>query len=324
MKKKYHELSEKSLKEGTISSNDINWILSSEEVDLLLLLHAVFQVRYTYFKNRVKIHILNNVQSGGCTEDCKYCAQSKESKGNVDIYPMKKDEEILEEARHAFEAGAYRHCMVFSGRELEAGRIEKICSVVKKIKNRYPMQICISAGFLSEKDAEKLSEAGVDRYNHNLNTSRNHYGQICTSHEYSKRIETIGVARKKGLDICSGIIIGMGETIKDLINMISELKKVKADSIPINFFIPVEGHRISDHQKLSPHYCLKVLSVFRFAIPEAEIRAAGGREYHLRSLQSLCLYAVDSLFARGYLTTGGNDMDFTRKMIEDSGFIVEK
>lgn len=324
LKDRYSELVEKCLTQGSISTDDIRWILISEQVELLPLLQAAYRVRYRFFKNKVKVHILNNVQSGNCTEDCKYCAQSHKSQGKIDIYPMKDDEEILEDAGHAYASGAYRHCMVFSGRDLGQKRIENICRIVKKIKGKYPIEICVSAGFLTGENARQLRQAGVDRYNHNLNTSRNYYEQICTSHDYRERVATINVARQSGLDICSGVIVGMGERCDDIVQMTEELKAVSANSIPVNFFIPVDGHRISNYQKLTPQYCLKVLSVFRFAVPRAEIRAAGGREYHLRSQQALCLYAANSIFAKGYLTTGGDDIDITRQMIEDSGFEVEE
>lgn len=320
---RYHELVDKSFNQGTIDADDIRWMLTSDEVELLPLLHAAYRIRYRYFQNRVKIHILHNVQSGGCTEDCKYCAQSGDAPGAAEIYPMKNDEEIIEGARQAFDAGAFRHCMVFSGRDLNEKRIDRICTVVEKIKSLFPMEICISAGFLSEKDGKKLVAAGVNRYNHNLNTSSGFYGQICTTHEYQQRVETIATAKDCGLDICSGIIIGMGETTEDIIQMTRELQGVDADSIPVNFFIPVDGHHIVHPQILTPQYCLKVLCLFRFAVPQAEIRASAGREYHMRSLQSLCFYAANSLFAEGYLTAGGDTLDTTRQLIEDMGFCVE-
>ncbi len=323
-KNRYTELVEKSLSTGGIDPEDIKWILTETEVELLPLLQAAYQVRYKYFGNKVKIHILNNVQSGGCSEDCKYCAQSGKSKGEIDIYPMKKDEEIIEEAGKAHEAGAFRHCMVFSGRDLGKNRIDKIAEVVKKIKALYPMEICVSAGFIEDVDAQKLVKAGVNRYNHNLNTSSSHYSSICTSHDFQKRVNTIQTARQNGLDICSGVIIGMGETVEDIIQMTKELKGVNANSIPVNFFIPVKGHRLSEFQALTPHYCLKVLCMFRLALPMAEIRSSAGREYHLRSLQPFCLYAANSLFAQGYLTTGGDHIDTIKQMIEDSGFAVER
>ena len=319
----YHRLSDKSLSGGTISAENIRHILTDDAIQLLPLLQAAYRIRYRYFQNRVKIHILNNAQSGNCTEDCRYCAQSQKPGDGAFSYPMKNDAKLIEEAGEAYTSGAYRHCMVFSGRDLGRNRIDRICSVVDRIKTLYPMEICVSAGFVTRQDASRLKAAGVDRYNHNLNTSRNHYASICTTHDYLKRIETLRTVKSCGLDICSGVIIGLGETIDDIIQMVDALRDVGADSIPVNFFIPVEGHRIENYQTLTPVYCLKVLCTFRLAIPRAEIRAAAGREYHLRSLQPLCLYPANSIFAEGYLTTGGDGVNETRQMIEDAGFEVD-
>ena len=324
LKDRYQDLVHKSLNNGTVDLDDIYWILESDEVELLPLLQAAYQVRYKHFGNRVKIHILHNVESGGCTEDCKYCAQSKESDSQSESYHMKSDAEILKAAGEAYDGGAYRHCTVFSGRTSGTARLQKICSIVEKIKAEFPMEICVSAGFLTKNDAQKLKEAGVNRYNHNLNTNSDRYGQICTTHPFQQRVDTITTAKDCGLEICSGVIIGMGESAEDIFMMVKELRDVGASSIPVNFFIPVKGHRLSNYQELTPRYCLKTLASFRFAIPQAEIRAAGGREHHLRTLQPLCLYAANSIFAQGYLTTGGDSIDATRRMIEDCGFIIEK
>lgn len=322
MEKDYLKLAEKSLLEGGISDDEVRWILTSDEVELLPLLQASYKVKHRYFGDEIKIHILNNVQSGNCSEDCKYCAQSGKSEAEAQIYPMKSEEEIIAEADYAYKSGAVRYCMVFSGRDLGKNRISTICSVVEKIKKKYPMDICVSAGFLTPEDAGKLACAGVNRYNHNINTSRSYYNSICSSHDYTKRLDTIITAKEQGLEICSGIIIGMGETPEDICRMMSQLKEVGASSVPVNFFIPIEGHRLEKVPGLTPSYCLKVLAAFRLALPAAEIRCAAGREYHLRSMQALCLYPVNSLFAKGYLTTGGDSVEQTKKLIADAGFKI--
>lgn len=316
-------IEEKSFSTETISQEDIKWLLTSDEVELLSLLHSAYKVKYKTFENKIRIHILNNVQNGSCSENCSYCAQSKDSTNTAPTYPMKSEEEIIEGAKIAYESGAYRYCMVFSGKDIGNNRISKICDIVKKIKEKYKIDICISAGFLSDENAKELINAGVNRYNHNINTSPSYYKNICTSHDYKKRIETIYTAKNSGLEICSGIIVGMGESLENIIEMIEELKRLKANSIPINFFIPVEGHRVKNFQKLTPQYCLKFLAVLRLAIPNSEIRAAAGREYHMRGMQSLCLFAVNSVFANGYLTTGGDSIENTKNMIKDAGFIID-
>ncbi|MBN2735722.1 MAG: biotin synthase BioB [Spirochaetales bacterium] len=321
---KYSHLADQALSQGTISAEDKLRILDDPDIELLPLLWAAYEVRFHYFKNNVRIHIIDNVQSGLCSEDCAYCAQSKNATHEDAAYPMKSEELILKEAEQAYKAGAFRHCMVFSGRDVGKNRIHKICEVVKKIKALYSMEICVSAGMLTPEEARLLVEAGVNRYNHNLNTSQRAYPKICTTHQYVRRVETIHRARSAGLDICSGVIIGMEESSKDILDMTSELAEVKADSVPVNFFMPIPGHRIKNPRKLTPGYCLKVLCLFRLAMPKTELRVAGGREMHLRSLQSFALYPANSLFANGYLTTGGDSVEATKKLIDDLGFDIER
>jgi biotin synthase len=320
---KYEQLAMTSLAGDKITPEMLEWVLNDEEVELLPLLHAAYRVRFHHFGNLVRMHILNNVQSGNCSEDCRYCAQSKDSTQQENIYPMKSDEEILEEARLAYEAGAYRYCMVFSGRDLGKNRIARICDVAEKVHREYDIELCVSAGFLTEEDARALKMAGVSRYNHNINTSQGHYGTICTTHSFEKRVATIHMAKQAGLDICSGVIIGLGERCSDIVAIIDELANIGVSSVPLNFFIPTEGHRVPNPAPLTPHYCLRVLCAFRFALPHAEIRIAAGRELHLRSMQALSLYPANSLFAKGYLTVGGESVPEVKKMIVDAGFELD-
>ncbi|OHD64107.1 MAG: biotin synthase BioB [Spirochaetes bacterium GWF1_41_5] len=296
--------------------------LLSERTPFLQLMQKAFILRQKYFGRKVRIHILDNVQSGSCSEDCRYCRQSRWQK-KATVYPMKSEKIILAEAAQAYRDGAFRHCMVFSGRDAGENRILKICRILKKIKKKYAMKLCVSAGFLTKEQAVSLKKAGADRYNHNINTSHNKYSDICSSHDYQMRVATINNARAAGLSVCSGVIIGMGETVRDLAQILHDLSSVRPDSIPVNFFIPFAGHRIKNPQKLTPEYCLRILCIFRLAFPDTEIRIAGGREIHLGSLQALSLFAANSLFARGYLTIGGESMEETRKMIKDAGFTAE-
>ncbi len=320
----YEKLLNKSLNNEIISEDEIKWILTDKEVELLPLLYTAYKVRYKYFENKVKIHVINNVKNGNCSENCSYCAQSKESVNKIEKYPIREKQEILADAKVAYENGTYRYCLVFAGSRQNDKDMEYICDVVKDIKANYKMEVCVSAGFLDEKKVNLLKNAGVNRYNHNLNTSSGYYGSICSSHTYKDRVDTIKLAKGGGLDICSGVILGMGETLDDLVKITRELKDINVQSIPVNFFIPVEGHRIKDYQKLTPEYCLKLLSIFRLCLPKAEIRIAGGREYHLRGMQILSLYPCNSLFANGYLNIAGDPLAETKKMIEDGGFVVDR
>ena len=297
-------------------------VLESQEVELLPLLNAAFEVRKKFFHREVWIHIINNVQNGSCSEDCHYCAQSKDSQAEIVHYPMKSDEEILEEAKMAYESGAARYCMVFSGRGLSEKKIDRLVDLIVRIKKTYPIEVCVSPGMVDSTGLKRLKEAGLNRLNHNLNTSEKFYPSICTSHRFTDRLKTIKLARDVGLEVCSGVIIGMGESIHDVIEMVRQLGRLKVSSIPVNFLIPIPGNVLRGPVLLSPEYCLRVLCLFRFMNPQADIRAAAGREMHLRDLEVMCLYPANSLFLDGYLNTKGSHSLKTLKMIQDAGFIL--
>ncbi len=297
-------------------------ILESPQVRLLPLLDAAFVLRQKSFGRDVLLHILNNVQNGHCPEDCQYCAQSKGSAAKIEEYGFKTDEEILAEAEKAYRSGAFRHCMVFSGRTPSLQRIEHLAELIKRIKAKYPMQICVSPGILDRPKARILKEAGVNRINHNLNTSRRFYPSICTTHTYEDRIKTLDIAQGEGLEICSGIIVGMGEESRDIIEVARYLRKIGAQSIPVNFYIPIEGNVLKVPESLTPEYCLRVLCLFRFLNPSTDIRIAAGREFYLKEMEPLALYPANSLFLSGYLNVRGAEAARTLRMIQSAGFSI--
>ena len=298
-------------------------ILSSPDIDRLSLLQAAYGVRYQTFGNRVKIHVLNNAQNGNCPEDCSYCAQAKTSKADIPDYTIKSDDEILQEARNAYEAGAFRYCMVFSGRGPTPYKVKRFSEIISKIKETYPIEVCLSAGLLDQEATDQLKQAGLDRLNHNLNTGEEHYKTICSTHTYQDRLDTLESARQSGLELCSGLIIGMGESHEDIVRLAFKFRELQVASIPVNFYIPIPGNTFGKHTALTPDFCLRVLSLFRFVNPKAEIRAAAGREIHLRGLQSLLFYPANSLFMDGYLNTTGTSPKETFQLIQDAGFEIE-
>lgn len=318
----YDNLYNKSLA-SALTRDEMLSILHDGSTDLLPLLHIAQKIKQREFGDKIRIHILNNAKSGGCSEDCSYCAQSGKAENALEIYDFKTADEIMQGAKAAHESGAYRYCIAFSGNSQSGGDIDFICDVVEKIKKIYPIDICVSAGFLDAQKAERLKKAGVGRYNHNINTSSTNYNKICSSHSYTDRIETINTAVQHGLDICSGVIIGLGEGEDEILTMIGDLRKVDVKSIPVNFFIPVPGHRIEKLTPLTPEYCLRVLVLFRLAFPKAEIRASAGREFHMRSLQALAFFPANSVFAQGYLTSGGSSIDDVKGIIADLGFEID-
>jgi biotin synthase len=298
--------------------------LLGPDVPLLTLLHEAYEVRRAFWGNRVQVHVLNNAQNARCPEDCGYCSQSAVTDAPVRPYPWKSREELLAEAEQAHATGAFRYCMVASGRGPTDRRVRELADAVREIKAKVPVEICVSIGLLDEENARILKEAGVDRLNHNLNTSEKHYPRICTTHTYADRVATLQAARTAGLGACSGLIVGMGEADRDIVEVALELRKLEVPSIPVNFLIPIEGNPLQSDGSLTPERCLRILSLVRLANPSAEIRAAGGREGHLRSLEPLALYPANSLFVEGYLTTKGRGPGATYAMIRDAGFVVER
>jgi biotin synthase len=213
---------------------------------------------------------------------------------------------------------------VISARSPSEKEIAAVTEIVPKIKAQYDLKICACLGLLRPVQAAALKRCGVDRVNHNINTSENYYSQICSTHTYQDRIDTLEAVRRAGLEICSGGIIGMGEQPSDVVQMAFALRDVGAESIPVNFFNPIDGTALADTWLLTPRYCLKVLAMFRLVNPDREIRVAGGRELHLGSLQPLALYAANSIFVGNYLTTKGQLPESDRQMIEEMGFEVTR
>jgi biotin synthase len=313
-------LAEKALRDEALTRTECLAVLTAPDEHLLDLLAAAFTVRERYFGRTVRLQMLLNAKSGACQEDCHYCSQSAVSTADIERYGLVSSQAMIEGARRASAAQAQRYCIVISGRSPLDREIAAISDAVREVKKQLPIQICCSLGLLEEDQAKALKAAGVDRINHNLNTSESYHRTICTTHTFHDRLTTIQHARAAGLEICSGGIIGMGESDDDIIDLALALRDIKPDSIPLNTLHPVQGTPLADCRHLTPQRCLKVLCLFRFLHPRTELRMAGGREFNLRSLQPLTLYAADSLFVDGYLTTSGQPAPEVWKMISDLGF----
>jgi len=317
------ELTEAILK-GHKLSKDEAVALFNPEIELLDLVNAAYKLRKTYFQKKVRIHILNNAKNGNCPEDCNYCAQGQKADPDmIEDYPMKSDEEIMAEAKRAAEAGAFRYCMVFAGRGPSDNRVDRLSKLVKDIKDKYPLQVCVSPGLLKPGQAKTLKDAGLDRLNHNLNTTEDNYGKICNTHTYADRMNTLQEAQSNDLSVCSGLILGMGEGPEGAVEILHNLQKLNVASIPVNFLVDVPGVNMAVKENLTPEYCLRILCIARMLNPKAEIRAAGGREIHLRGLQSLALFPANSIFMDGYLNVMGSQQIDTLKMILDAGFEID-
>lgn len=321
---KYGEWADRVLAGGQLTDEEGLAILNSPDEDLLQLLHASYKIRSHYFGNKVKLNMIINTKSGLCPENCGYCAQSIVSRAPIEKYAMMKQEEIIAGAERAASVNAGTYCIVASGRGPVNRELEIVIDSVKAIKSKHQdMTVCACLGLLKPEQAKRLKEAGVDRYNHNINTSAAHHESITTSHTYDDRVNTVNHAKEAGISPCSGVIIGMRETKEDVIAMARSLHAMDADSIPVNFLHAVDGTPLGGTDDLTPLYCLKVLCLFRYINPTKEIRISGGREVNLRSLQPLGLYPANSIFIGDYLTTAGQEDDRDRQMLEDMGFEID-
>ena len=315
-------LGDKALRDELLTRDECRAVLQTPDEHILDLVRVAQRVRERHFGRTVRLQMLLNAKSGACQEDCHYCSQSSVSNADIDRYGLVSKERMVEGARRAASARAQRYCVVISGRSPLDREIEEISDAVRAIKREIPIQICCSLGLLNADQANRLKSAGVDRVNHNLNTSERYHGEICTTHTFRDRLATIRHARSAGLEICCGGIIGMGEQDEDIIDLALALRDVQPHSIPVNMLHPVPGTPLEQCRDLTPRRCLKVLSLFRFLHPRTEIRVAGGREFNLRTLQPLALYVADSLFVDGYLTTPGDSAASVWQMIDDLGFEI--
>ncbi len=317
-------LARASLAGEALSRADAFTVLQAPDTELRELLDAAFSVRSRAFGRKVKVCVLQNAQSGLCPEDCHYCSQSKISTAPIQKYRLLPQDQLLAGARKAVAAGARRYCMVASGRGPQAREITHMSRAARAIKAAFPqLEICVSLGLMDHSQAVELKQAGVGWVNHNLNTSRRFYPQICTTHTYDDRVETVKNVKRAGLSSCSGGIIGMGESDEDIVDLAYATRELGIDSIPVNFLYPIAGTPLGE-RRADPVKGLKTLCLLRFLNPRSEIRMAAGREIYLGDWSGLALYPANSLFVEGYLTTPGQQAEAARSLIERAGFEVEE
>jgi biotin synthase len=310
--------------EGVPPSRSEALALLGGEGELLDLVAAAARVRRRFRGERVRLNFLINMKSGACPEDCAYCSQRRGSEADVLKYSWLKPEELAELADAAAAGGARRVCLVAAGRcpgERDLGRVE---AGIGAIRERQPeLEICTCLGLIEAEAAERLREAGAVAYNHNLNTSEAHYGEVCSTHAYADRVATVRCAEGAGLSACSGAIFGMGEGDEDVVDVAFSLRELEPASVPVNFLIPFEGTPLAGEWRLTPRRCLRILALFRLVLGDVELRLGGGRELHLRSLQPLALQIADSIFIGDYLTSEGEAAAADLAMIEDAGLVVD-
>ena len=334
------ELTDRVLNGGEVTRKEAERLINVSDDDTMLLLAMADKIRQKFNGNAVDCCAIINGRSGRCPENCKFCAQSAHYHTGVKEYPLLGEQEFVDAAKKAKAAGAVRFSIVTSGRgQSKADDFENICKALKRIKEEVGIEVCCSLGILTEEQAFKLKELGVTRYHSNLETARSHFPDICSTHTYEDKMFTIhnaqkaGLrvcsggtihnAQKAGLRVCSGGIFGLGETPEQRVEMAFELKRLGIDSVPLNLLTPIPGTPFENNKPLKPLEILRAYAVFRFVLPKALIRTAGGREVNLRDLQCLALNGgLNGIMVGGYLTTGGRSPQADKVMIKDLGRTV--
>ena len=320
-------LAEKIMGEGAfcISYEEACRLAALPDDETLDLMICADKIRRKYKQNKVVTCSITNAKSGLCTEDCAFCAQSAHHETGISAHPLLSEKEMVDNALSLYESGATEFSMVTSGYTLTDQELERIGRAAGAIKEKTGMLICSSLGVLTEERAKQLKKSGLTAYHHNLETARSFFDQVCTTHDYEDDVQTVRAAKAAGLKVCSGGILGLGETWEQRVELSVALRDLDVDSIPINFLNPIPGTRMASRPLLSPMEALKSIALFRFINPTKDITICGGREVTLRDLQPLIFMAgANGLLIGNYLTTQGRDIKADMDMIKDLGLIAEK
>lgn len=313
------------LKDKILSGYNItyNEALSLIETPLNELLEAADEIRKHFCSNIFDICSIINAKSGKCSENCKFCAQSAHYKTNISEYPLLDKEKIVENALYMAEKGVLRFSIVTSGKALTDNDVEILADTIKEIKSKSNISICASLGLLTDENFKKLKDAGLERVHNNLETSENFFSSVCTTHTFDDKINALKAALQSGLSVCSGGIIGLGESMQDRIDLAFSLKELGIKSVPVNILSPVKGTPYENNKPLSEEEILKTISIFRFILPDAFIRLAGGRALLSDKGKKAFLSGANAAITGDMLTTYGISVDTDMQIIKETGYIVE-
>jgi len=282
------------------------------------LMAEALSIKLQFRKDAFSLCSIMNVRSGGCSEDCSFCAQSVRYKTDTPVYPLRPLDEVVEKAREAKACGASRFSMVASGRGIEAKDAERLAPYIEAIRDRVQIKVCASFGIAGEDALKILKDAGLSRYHHNLETSRDFFPKVVTTHTYEERLATLESAKRAGLEVCSGGIIGIGESEEERVLMAETLAYFDVDSVPINILVPIPGTPLEKENPLSIPEILRTISLFRIIRQDKPIRIAGGRETALADFQTLAFMAgADAMLIGGYLTVRGRSVRDDLKMVNE-------
>jgi biotin synthase len=301
-----------------INFQDAMKLINSPDLDFLA--ECANQITVRFGGDKVDIETLVNAKSGKCPEDCSFCAQSSFNSTNIEKYPLLPPEKIMAQAEEAKKNGANSFCIVCAYRAPPEREFEQICNTIKLIKECLDIDINTSLGFMTRERAHILKNLGVKRYNHNLETAKSMFDKICTTHSYEDRINTAKIVKEAGLELCSGGIIGMGETVEQRVELGISLQSLNPDEVPVNMLIGREGTPLYNKYSLTEDEIIRTIATFRFLMPEAILKIAGGREVHLKKNDKKVLRAgANGIITGGYLTTKGNKPGEDIRMLKEIG-----
>jgi biotin synthase len=318
--KRIIELTEKIISYGAdaVSYEDVCELVKLPEKDTMDLLFCAHKIKKMREATKTILCSIVNAKSGSCTEDCAFCAQSAHHKTEIMTYPLLDEEEIVKKAIASQSGGATRYSMVTSGYMLTDKELDTICRSADAIAKDTDLTVCASLGMLTEDKARRLKEGGISVYHHNLETARSFFDEVCTTHDYEEDIITVKIAKAAGMKVCSGGILGLGETWEQRVEMAFTLRALDVDGIPINFLNPIAGTKMENRPLLKPLEALKCIAIFRFANPDKNILICGGREVTLRDYQSWSMFAgANGLMIGNYLTTQGRSIKMDMEMVKD-------
>lgn len=323
-RKYYIELAEEII-DGNIPDNNIlKKILSIPDSAAVAMLAGADLIREEYFGREIHLCTICNGKSGKCSEDCKFCSQSSFSNTEAPVYKLLEKDELVKEGVYAGRTPINRYSIVTTGKGLPDNDVKAVSEAMADIDNSM-IGKCASLGILKEKELKILKDSGVTRYHHNLEASKSLFPDVCTTHTYEERTNTILEAKKIGMEVCAGGIFGIGESDEQIMELAIALKELKVDSVPVNFLVPVKGTHYESMNRLSPHKCLKIISFLRFFLPKHEIIICGGREHNLGELHPLIFFAgASGIMTGNYLTTRGRSFKEDLAMLKDLGFTVRK
>ena len=302
-------------------SDDTGFFITA---DLEQLRSGADMIRKHFKGGHVDLCSIINGRSGKCSENCKFCAQSAHHCTGIEEYPFLDEEKILAECLHNEERGVHRFSIVTAGRTLSDEDFEKAVSAYKLLDSRSKMELCASHGLLTQEQFNRLHSAGVRRYHANIETSRRNFPNICTTHTYEDKLECIRRAQKAGFEVCSGGIIGMGENWEDRIDMAVSLSELGVKSIPINALMPIKGTPLENAERITAEDILRTVAIFRYIVPEADIRLAAGRNLMENCGAKAFLSGADATITGDMLTTSGNDIQGDVEMLHSMGFSTER